>query len=999
MARKFLIIMMLAVVTAVPAIAATPGGAAFLDALDQAVAAGELDVETALQHKFAYVFDQDALPPAWRPDSFPPLKCGTAIIREFEDLRPTLSSAVVKRLERYLAPELSGDKATYISPLGHFNFTYFTTGANGVPATDVNPANGVPDYVERCAEYMDESWEKEIVQMGFTAPPSHPYPVSFESMGAYGYTTVVSGAATRIVLHNTFTGFPPNDDPDGDVLGAAKVTCAHEFKHASQRAQSGWSEGGWVELDATWMEDIVFDQVNDYYNYLPSGSGISSPTSSLDAGGSGSYEDCIFQLWMSETWGEQIIIDLWDWRSTHTTQGMLLSYDTILFQNGSSLVDGYPIFAAWNYATSSRSLPGFGYEEAADYIAGPATGVSSYPYSLSSTTDHLAARNFFCYNFGAGDKEFQVTFNGQNATDLHVMAVIKLQAGGYVFEEVPLDANNDVTGHPLSVTTGDIATCGMIVVNSRYYGAAASWDVTFDVVDATPVASALVTPTFLAETLESGDLGSALTTVSNTGEPGSTLNYVVQEMDIDPIAGVPPAAALLPRPEPKPRDLGDLTVKPENGPAALYAGDCVYGNDDTGTIPGYYGSWWTGLETYAVRVDPLSESCACGDGFNVRGVHMYLYLETASSPQVRALLAADNGGVPGAILDASDPITVTSPASNGYYDVEIPTDFLCQDPATGPYYVLFEFLDAAGPVGIPVDGADTPGLCFNDWGSGWQDLSAQGFVGDIMIWADVDCCNAGVAEIEVLSPNGGELLAGGATVDITWGATVVDFVDVELSTDGGATWSTLFAATPNDGSESWTVAGTSSLEALIRVSATDDSAMDVSDGPFVLFNDVPWMSVTPDGAGSLAAGASQDLTVALDATGLTEGVYTGYILVAHDAAGEVEIVTVELTVTDAASAVGDTPLVFGLSGNHPNPFNPATRLLFTLPASGPATVDVLDLQGRVVRTLHRGDLPRGETSLEWDGRDDAGRAVASGTYLARLRAGGMTATHKMSLTK
>lgn len=999
MVRKFFIFMVLGMLAAPLASAALPGGSAFLDALDAAVASGELDAETALTHKFAYVFDRDALPAAWTPDAFPPLKCATDLIRQFEELRPSLSSAAVKRLDGYLTPEIAGDKATYLSPLGHFNFTYFTTGTNAVPSTDVSPANGVPDYVERCAQYMDQSWETEIVTMGFTAPPSHPYAVSFENMGAYGYTTVISGTATRIVLHNTFTGFPPNDDPDGNVLGAAKVTCAHEFKHASQRAQSGWSEGGWVELDATWMEDIVYDQVNDYYNYLPSGSGISSPTSSLDAGGTGSYEDCIFQLWMSETWGEQIIIDLWDWRSTHTTQGMLLSYDTLLFQNGSSLADGYPIFAAWNYATSSRNLPGFGYQEASDYPGGPATGVSTYPYTLSSSTEHLAARNFFCYNFGAGDKEFRVSFDGQNATELHVMAVIKLSAGGFVFEEVPLDANNDVTDHALSVTTGDIANIGMVVVNSRYFGTAATWTVTYDVVDAAPVAAALVSPSFLAETLESGDTGGTLATLTNSGEPGSVLNYVVQEMDINPVVALPGAAALLPRPEPKPREAGDLTVKPADEPVVLYAGDCVYGNDDTGTIQGYYGSWWTGLESYAVRVDPLSEACSCGNGFNVRGVHMLLYLQTASSPLVRAHLAADNGGAPGAILDTSDAITVSSPPANGYYDVEIPTDFLCQDPATGPYYVLFEFMDAAGPVGIPVDAADTAGLCFNDWGSGWVDLSTQ-LVGDIMLWADVDCCDAGVAEIGVLSPNGGEMLEAGTTVDITWSATVVDFVDVELSLDAGATWSTLFAATPNDGSQAWTVAGASTLEALIRVSATDDSASDASDGTFLIFNDVPWMTVTPEGPGSLSAGVGQDLTVALDASGLPEGVYLGYILVAHDAAGGgTELVTVELTVTDAASAVGDTPLVFGLSGNHPNPFNPTTRLLFTLPAAGSATVDVLDLQGRVVRTLHRGELPQGPTSLAWDGRDDAGRSLASGTYLARLRAGGMTATHKMSLTK
>ncbi len=184
-------------------------------------------------------------------------------------------------------------------------------------------------------------------------------------MSYYGYTTVIGGTATRIVLHNTFNGFPNNDDPEGNAIGAAKVTCAHEFKHASQRAQSGWSEGGWVELDATWMEDVVYDVVNDYYNYLPSGSGISAPGTSLNGGSTstGSYEDCIWQHYMSETYGEQIVIDFWDWRSSNTGQNVLYSYNSVLGTYGSSLAEAYIEFGAWNLATSSRALSGIGYGE------------------------------------------------------------------------------------------------------------------------------------------------------------------------------------------------------------------------------------------------------------------------------------------------------------------------------------------------------------------------------------------------------------------------------------------------------------------------------------------------------------------------------------------------------------------------------------------------------------------------------------------------------------
>jgi flagellar hook assembly protein FlgD len=62
-------------------------------------------------------------------------------------------------------------------------------------------------------------------------------------------------------------------------------------------------------------------------------------------------------------------------------------------------------------------------------------------------------------------------------------------------------------------------------------------------------------------------------------------------------------------------------------------------------------------------------------------------------------------------------------------------------------------------------------------------------------------------------------------------------------------------------------------------------------------------------------------------------------------------------------------------------------------------VEVLDLQGRRVRTLLRGDLAAGPAVITWNGLDEAGRPVPSGTYLARLVGGGQIATHKMMLTK
>ncbi|MBK6900739.1 MAG: hypothetical protein IPH09_16305 [bacterium] len=49
----------------------------------------------------------------------------------------------------------------------------------------------------------------------------------------------------------------------------------------------------------------------------------------------------------------------------------------------------------------------------------------------------------------------------------------------------------------------------------------------------------------------------------------------------------------------------------------------------------------------------------------------------------------------------------------------------------------------------------------------------------------------------------------------------------------------------------------------------------------------------------------------------------------------------------------------------PNPFNPQTSIAFTLPSDGPGPVAVYDLQGRLVRSLHEGDLAAGPT--RWPG--------------------------------
>jgi spore coat protein A len=89
-----------------------------------------------------------------------------------------------------------------------------------------------------------------------------------------------------------------------------------------------------------------------------------------------------------------------------------------------------------------------------------------------------------------------------------------------------------------------------------------------------------------------------------------------------------------------------------------------------------------------------------------------------------------------------------------------------------------------------------------------------------------------------------------------------------------------------------------------------------------------------------------------------------------------------------------------LYGARPNPFNPRTRLDFELPRRARVRLDVFDVSGRLVATLVDGLRAAGPGTIDWDGRDRTGNAVASGLYLYRLSVEGSgSISRKMVLLK
>jgi len=80
----------------------------------------------------------------------------------------------------------------------------------------------------------------------------------------------------------------------------------------------------------------------------------------------------------------------------------------------------------------------------------------------------------------------------------------------------------------------------------------------------------------------------------------------------------------------------------------------------------------------------------------------------------------------------------------------------------------------------------------------------------------------------------------------------------------------------------------------------------------------------------------------------------------------------------------NTPSQPAILGAFPNPFNPSTTIRFTLGSAEASRLDIHDAAGRLVQSFSLESLPAGKGSITWDGRDSAGKPVASGMYIVRL---------------
>ncbi len=143
------------------------------------------------------------------------------------------------------------------------------------------------------------------------------------------------------------------------------------------------------------------------------------------------------------------------------------------------------------------------------------------------------------------------------------------------------------------------------------------------------------------------------------------------------------------------------------------------------------------------------------------------------------------------------------------------------------------------------------------------------------------------------------------------------------------------------------------------------------------------------------AGFTSQLSIDFDSTGVFF-----WTVIARDAHGQATSGdTLPLMLESLRSPVEFVPqqLVLDIGPSYPNPFSERTRIQYIVPRYSEVVITIFDAMGRKVRTLISERQYAGQYTVSWDGRDSQGSQVASGPYVAELRAGNQSAHLKLVL--
>jgi hypothetical protein len=344
------------------------------------------------------------------------------------------------------------------------------------PLADTRPANGIPDQVDRTRATLQHVWDREIGAAGYRAPrrdagpprsgPNRKldiYLVDVGNAALFGYCATEnvpddgSDFAAYCVLDDDYSG---QQFPAHTPLQNLQVTAAHEFFHAVQFGYDGREDLWLMEGTATWMEDEVYDAVNDNRFYLDF-SPLTRPERSLDrSSGFFVYGGWLWWRYLTEqhaadggTGIPTLIRRVWeeadDSEAARPGTYSLKATRRVLADRGSSLTAAFAGFGVAN------RNPGASYEEGRAYRAAPLAGtlrLSRTQRSLPEQVvrlDHLSSTTFSYVpdrDLAAGGWRLRARVDAPSARHSPVVSLTKVRTDGTVATR-QLTLDQDGIGH------------------------------------------------------------------------------------------------------------------------------------------------------------------------------------------------------------------------------------------------------------------------------------------------------------------------------------------------------------------------------------------------------------------------------------------------------------------------------------------------------------------------------------------------------------------------
>jgi len=485
--------------------------------------AGVLSLDQKVLLQITAIDDYASLPDRYQTAgltaSVSPIRCITPTLLEIRRAWDQLS---LSTQEAFLAAFARVEtEFTHISPSGFFLLHFDTGGIDSVPEADID-LSGVPDFVEKCALYLDTSLTYHIDQ-GFLLPPSDGilggdslFDVYFKEMVYYGYAMPEgpgpedwNDAYSYLTLNSDFLGFASNSDPEGNQAGAAKATCAHEFHHCVQYAYDT-SEDLWImELDAVGTEDFVFDLVDDNYNYLPLF--MDFPEKSLFENTDHAYGCFLWGVFLAEHFDTSLTVAMWEGARYQTFFNALS--DTLMGRYGWTADSAFSEFTVWNYLTTGRD-DDLHYGETYPEWVNIGRAHNTYPVTLLTSPTNPAGYGSCYLEFypSAEIGRLEIVFNGSDSRQWAAFLVKSTSENVHEFEKLDISGPSyyTVISVPEFETYYRVA---LVVANVAEFEGGAYFSYSASIIPPYSVASSVIT---VDSAVYSGGLRNFEYAISNT---------------------------------------------------------------------------------------------------------------------------------------------------------------------------------------------------------------------------------------------------------------------------------------------------------------------------------------------------------------------------------------------------------------------------------------------------------------------------------------------------